>query len=164
MGLSRRLAERTLWAGAALLLAVFIVNRWAWVIWTGWPREAWLAGGAVHARWHPASSPQSSFYNGDGIRVGWATTPEWLWKPEVESKTANEVRGNVQYLGPAYTYLCVPLWPFVLITGLPAALLWSGDHARRRAERLGHCRACGYDRRGLAAQSPCPECGSTRTW
>ncbi|MGH7130657.1 MAG: hypothetical protein ACREJO_01770 [Phycisphaerales bacterium] len=37
-------------------------------------------------------------------------------------------------------------------------LVWSGRRARRRA-MTGVCGKCGYDLAGLAAGSPCPECG-----
>jgi hypothetical protein len=36
-----------------------------------------------------------------------------------------------------------------------------GRFELRRLKR-GVCRSCGYDRRGLPASSPCPECGDTR--
>jgi hypothetical protein len=48
------------------------------------------------------------------------------------------------------------LYP-VLLTTIPAAFLWYQD--RRRFGPQG-CQKCGYDRRGLAADSKCPECGT----
>ncbi|MGH7130807.1 MAG: hypothetical protein ACREJO_02545, partial [Phycisphaerales bacterium] len=55
----------------------------------------------------------------------------------------------------------VVLWPFALGSLLSGGLLlWSGRRARRRAMGgTGVCLKCGYDLRGLAAGSPCPECG-----
>jgi hypothetical protein len=54
----------------------------------------------------------------------------------------------------------IPLW-------MPAALslllaVWGGTLAKRlqRRRELGLCIACGYDRRGLAADATCPECGT----
>lgn len=58
-----------------------------------------------------------------------------------------------------YRAVFVLTWPIglaLLATGVP--LVVSGRRIRRRA-RLGLCAACGYDRRGLEADSACPECG-----
>jgi hypothetical protein len=49
------------------------------------------------------------------------------------------------------------LYP-VLLTTLPAAFLWYKD---RRRFGPHACKGCGYDRRGLPAEGPCPECGTT---
>jgi hypothetical protein len=53
--------------------------------------------------------------------------------------------------------LAVPLWlPWLAVAGFT---VW-----RRRADRLivpQACNTCGYDRRGLAADAKCPECGTT---
>jgi hypothetical protein len=48
------------------------------------------------------------------------------------------------------------LYP-VAVTLIPAALLWYAD---RRRFGPGLCTKCGYDRRGLAADAKCPECGT----
>jgi hypothetical protein len=55
----------------------------------------------------------------------------------------------------------VPLWAIMLVTGVPALLLLSA--ARRLRRRPGHCHGCGYDRRGLPWDAPCPECGAPQT-
>ncbi len=58
-----------------------------------------------------------------------------------------------------------PLWPgFALNTIFYAALAWGLWHVplairRRRRRRNGLCVRCGYDLKGLASGSPCPECG-----
>jgi hypothetical protein len=54
----------------------------------------------------------------------------------------------------------VPLWVPLVIAGGPAAALWRADIQRARRARPGHCPSCGYDRSGLTADSPCPECGT----
>ncbi len=60
----------------------------------------------------------------------------------------------------------LPLWPgFAINTGYYAPLLliaWRSPGVIRRAlrRRRGRCTACGYDRRGLAADGACPERGS----
>jgi hypothetical protein len=51
------------------------------------------------------------------------------------------------------------LWP-VLLTTIPAAFLWYKD---RRRFGPHACTGCGYDKSGLPADSPCPECGTVPT-
>ncbi|MGH7133345.1 MAG: hypothetical protein ACREJO_15535 [Phycisphaerales bacterium] len=53
----------------------------------------------------------------------------------------------------------ITLWALALASFLSGGfLLWSARRARRRA-MSGVCLKCGYDLSGLAAGSPCPECG-----
>ena len=55
----------------------------------------------------------------------------------------------------------IPLWfPLFIVVGLTAAV-WRKEIIARRRAIIGHCRTCHYDRRGLAATTPCPECGAT---
>jgi hypothetical protein len=60
----------------------------------------------------------------------------------------------------------VPIWPFALATGGCAFALWHADIRARRRARVGVCIGCGYDRRGIAADATCPECGTvpTNSW
>ncbi len=63
----------------------------------------------------------------------------------------------------------LPLWPgFALNTLFYAALawgLWQLPLAIRRRRRSGKglCVRCGYDLKGIAAESACPECGANAT-
>ena len=57
-------------------------------------------------------------------------------------------------------YVVVPLWPFVAISIATTATAWRMDTLAQRRKRLGACPACGYDRTGLAANAPCPECNA----
>ena len=56
----------------------------------------------------------------------------------------------------------IPLWPFVLLTGVPG--VWMLVKTRRRTNPNA-CPACGYDRTGLpqspTGPAPCPECGKS---
>jgi hypothetical protein len=56
---------------------------------------------------------------------------------------------------------CLCLWVPALLAAAPTGLLW-GMHIRKRRSRAkaGCCTRCGYDLRGLASGSPCPECGA----
>jgi|GEM_PF-572659 len=53
-----------------------------------------------------------------------------------------------------------PLWPFVLLTGVPG--VWMLVKTRKHTNPNA-CPACGYDRTGLpqspTGPAPCPECG-----
>jgi hypothetical protein len=55
---------------------------------------------------------------------------------------------------------CVPLWPFLLVVGVPSAVMWTHTVLAWRRSRIGCCRSCGYDRAGLAADAKCPECSA----
>jgi hypothetical protein len=60
---------------------------------------------------------------------------------------------------PGESVIAVTLFYPFLIGAVPAAFLWSAFFRRRRRERVGLCDDCGYDRRGIAPDAPCPECG-----
>lgn len=49
-----------------------------------------------------------------------------------------------------------PVWPIVLLTGMPAMILLA-RRMRKLRVRPGRCRVCGYDLR--ASPERCPECG-----
>jgi hypothetical protein len=56
----------------------------------------------------------------------------------------------------------IPGWLLVAPPGLMALVAWMPAVAHRLRRKPFQC-ACGYDRRGLAADAPCPECGTTPT-
>jgi len=54
----------------------------------------------------------------------------------------------------------IPMWLPALLFAVPAGLLWRTDIRAARRSRSGSCPDCGYDRRGLATDAKCPECGA----
>jgi hypothetical protein len=64
-------------------------------------------------------------------------------------------------MGTRY-WVQIPLWPVVLLTAIPAFLMWRTDLRLWRRGRAGRCLTCGYDRLGLAADAACPECGKAQ--
>lgn len=55
-------------------------------------------------------------------------------------------------------HIGIPLYPFFLATGIPAALMWRTWFRQWWKARESHCCNCGYDVRGI--NGPCPECGA----
>lgn len=53
----------------------------------------------------------------------------------------------------------IPMWAPLIVVGGLTLLLWRHDTRARRRARLNQCVRCGYDRAGLVAGAPCPECG-----
>lgn len=78
--------------------------------------------------------------------------------------TTFRTRGLVDALQPAGArtiWITVPLWLPAALTTAAAAALWAGGPGRRVLRtRSGRCPDCGYDRAGLPAPAPCPECGA----
>jgi hypothetical protein len=63
--------------------------------------------------------------------------------------------------GRGLWYLGIPTWALFVVTLIPATLVWWPDVRSASRRHRGHCPACGYDRRGLAADAKCPECGNS---
>ena len=53
----------------------------------------------------------------------------------------------------------VMVWPLVALAWTASVFLFLNAHVVRRRRRVGLCRFCGYDMKGLAAGAGCPECG-----
>jgi hypothetical protein len=90
---------------------------------------------------------------------------DWYWGVAGETSKGLGVRlGDLGWHGGIRVYRDSASWGVgvtlaypLLVTTLLAALLW---HMDRRRFGPGHCGKCGYDRRGLAADAKCPECGA----
>jgi hypothetical protein len=120
-----------------------------------------------------------------GFRVEREKDPWWRWTagerrlrvgdsidlfggliPGLETHSTGWVRmtvtGRVTTLGSASfrRRVVLPLWPAAFGSSFLAGLLW---WRRWRFRQPWQCRGCGYDRRGLGPEAPCPECGALAT-
>jgi hypothetical protein len=111
-----------------------------------------LRGGGVSYLWTSQALRQRL-----STRHGYALTQPWEWHrgPRIPP---------MEWFGPMYgstpsgrTYIWIPLWTPWLLAAAGSALLWFRD---RPPQPLDKCPRCRYDRRGLPADSPCPECGT----
>lgn len=57
--------------------------------------------------------------------------------------------------------LCLPYWPFILLTAIPPWRWGRRVYRLRRLRSRTHCLVCGYDLR--ASGYRCPECGTRTT-
>ncbi len=125
-------------------------------------RTAWLEQSANH----PGLSSWSvvvPHYLNDGMFTPGLKSPALRWE-----RAGNwRVGGLAVYVDRSsesseWIELRLPTWPIPLI-GLAILAttgpLSVGAFRRRSRVRRGACVACGHDRRSLAADAPCPECG-----
>lgn len=56
--------------------------------------------------------------------------------------------------------MSMPLWLPLVVSGTPCWIGLAHSAKSRRRRVRGLCTSCGYDRRGIAAQAHCPECGA----
>jgi hypothetical protein len=57
-----------------------------------------------------------------------------------------------------WKYVIVPVWLLPAVFVAPSGVLAILSVRERRRRRVGLCKRCGYDRRGLG-EAVCPECG-----
>jgi hypothetical protein len=150
---------------ALLVAAAWLATRW----WTLIVAPGWtLHAGTLE--WFKATSPPSAAVIPPVVRTptlrfvpaGSRSIKWWLNPDDLASLDARGFGLHIRF-APGSPPVCighiVVLWPLPLVLGGGGTmLLRSGIIARRRAI-TGLCRACGYDRAGLAASSVCPECG-----
>jgi hypothetical protein len=147
------------WAGAAacvLIVVAWFASGW-WTLYLGYGSRAafrvvQVAAGQVELIWRDRSAGGQS-----GLILGWvagarrdtARSARWWWGIDHERfypSGSSALDTEVVYL-PLYL-------PLLLIAAPTAWLIWRG-----RVRPPGLCPACGYDRSGLRAGAPCPECG-----
>jgi hypothetical protein len=162
----RRLRTVAKWTGAvatafvalALLAAVLLVARVDKDVWSGQvvsSRGVLMSRGAVAVR--------NGTINFAGIpgapQSGWKCEAAWRPSP-VQWVPEDRLYGSAQGMTEEFW---VPLWIPFLLVAVPTALVWRADYTAARRARSGLCATCGYDRRALAADAKCPECGTVPT-
>jgi hypothetical protein len=55
----------------------------------------------------------------------------------------------------------IPWWIPLIAAAALAVRAWRADARAQRILSLGHCGVCGYDRKGIADATACPECGAS---
>jgi len=146
-----RIRKTNKWGGAVVTVLLAVV----W-IGSGWWKEHWIgtdaldstvARGRLHVRSrevldYPEDWPVGSYP-----------------RPQLEPSFVLVWTGRF-YSNGSTRRISVPLWMFVAPLLLATITAWMLDRReQRRCARLNLCRTCGYDRTGLAADVPCPECG-----
>ncbi len=89
-------------------------------------------------------------------------------EPHLDEMVIDVVRNGkaVQITDPRPTPL-IPVWPGVVVNSVLFGAAWYGlllipaSLRRGRRRRRGACVECGYDRRGIAPEAACPECGTS---
>jgi hypothetical protein len=162
----RRILKWAKWAStlaAGLAVGVAVFSGFYWLVCFDLSRH-------THARCHVIAH-HGLFYFGRSVRSGVPDPPGWdemVVKPSIGwdwgLHSDQMLMGDAQWcLGVLYSRhsgawaVGVGLWWPVLLTVGPAAFLWYKD---RRRFGPHACKKCGYDRSGLPADSPCPECGT----
>jgi hypothetical protein len=95
-----------------------------------------------------------------------APTRVWSWDDRWHLSRWNEWRlGDFGWYetaggGSVSRVFSLPLWMALAVLGTPCWLGIARAVRAGRRRRRGRCAACGYDRRGIAVESACPECGT----
>lgn len=147
------------WCSAALLVLCIafgaITSRW-FIEWCS-PDLSCEAGvlawkGMIDIYWSPVIGDFYLWQPPPGFSMGRARSPyekmdPWRWKPAWDTS-------------PYGWSVSVPIWLPTAVAALGFLPLAWLDRRAANLARMGRCRSCGYDRRGLAADAKCPECGT----
>jgi hypothetical protein len=151
-----RTARLLRWTGAAVcgLLIVAMVACLRWSVNVSYRSAHWDEGrfqsvavesGALqYLRFFPVDIAPPA---GLDMEVSPASGP-WRWRP--------------WWFTPG-TFVVLPLWLPLVIVGVPTSFLWYRARPSAARRHAGLCPKCGYDRRGIDAARPCPECGAAPT-
>jgi hypothetical protein len=130
---------------AGVSLAASIVSYWHSLEWITPYHSVYLA--KAELEWTSTGSDTTTW-------IGKVVTAD----PSARASSQYFIAYEWLHFGP-WSTLRVSTWFFFALTFLAAAFLWFVR--LRRYPYYGECpnSKCGYDRTGLAADAPCPECG-----
>jgi hypothetical protein len=134
---TRTLAPWLPTTATALLIALWLLSLPFYAGSSLGPYFSWrLEHARLKLQWSPFTHHESFFVdaNAEGLR----------WTPDSHFYAINN------------WFITVPLWIPLALAAPATVVLWY----RRSRAYAGHCKRCGYDRRGLPPGAACPECGS----
>ena len=150
------------WLLGTLLLLVSLLwlwSGWYWTLVASYGNSLSLRDGRVEITLNDRTADQGRWLS--FVRAAPPVAP-FDWEKEIlgyPSTFPREKRWRWKlwvYRDGSCVRLLVPLWTFAapLAGGVLVSII-----RRRYWRRDGHCPACNYDRRGLAPNAACPECG-----
>jgi hypothetical protein len=157
------------WAG--VLVCIVITGAWIASYMRGFKWNAsWTAGaedrdlfvrirdGAIDAAEFAEPRVASEIDMLTAVPMHWRFVGDRLgtvWMPDVFVEEHLAASGRYKR-----TLILLPVWIPFLLCAVPTAILSRRDYILTSRARAGRCPKCGYDRRGLAADAKCPECGT----
>jgi len=151
----------TVAAGAAIALALFSRFWFFSCAWTSHQRTVlhhFSVGEGLVKIFEFRPQPPSIHDAGYEFRAG--RLSGWYWGCSAQIPPQGPWRwsgGVLAYQDPVISAAGLSLVYPALVLSIPSALLW---YIRVRQVDPSRCTRCGYDRRGLAADTKCPECGT----
>ena len=150
------------WVGlcaCAITIGLFILGGWYVPKFTicspGWSFGAEVSSGHLGLLWANSRAQLLGLPETDGLHVGFEARkpgyPRWRWYPWWSF-------GQIPASPLRLAY--VPLHLLLIAFALPTAAIF---YFERRARAPSSCAHCDYNRAGLGAGSPCPECGKQPT-
>lgn len=154
--------RRRAWAltiAAAMLAVVWVVSMKVNMAMIVWPERLLVAErGVVGLRRFIVADDESGPFASFQVNHRWQVC--WWFRESINVPFFSGVLWSHTLIGFA------PLWPFILLTGVPGVwMLAKSRRGKRVNEGANLCPSCGYDLTGLAQTSrgpaACPECGKT---